>query len=47
MEDGRLGEHFRNCPVCSLPIEDDKYMFSIWVCDGVCTTVAVHKEHDF
>lgn len=46
METDRLGEHFNTCPECSLPINDQKYIFSVWVCDGVCTTVAIHKEHN-
>lgn len=40
----RLSARFITCPKCGLPIEDDKYVFSVWVCDGVCITVAIHKE---
>lgn len=46
MEGDRLSQHFVTCPKCGLPIEDDKYVFSVWVCDGVCTTVAIHKQHE-
>lgn len=46
MEPERLSTHYNTCPVCNLPIEDDRYIFSVWVCDGVCTTVALHKEHN-
>lgn len=45
METDRLNPHFNICPECGLPIDDEKYMFSVWVCDGVCTTVAIHVNH--
>lgn len=46
MESDRLGEHFNICPKCSLPIDDQKYIFSVWICDGVCMTVALHIKHE-
>lgn len=46
MDSDRLAPHFNTCPKCGLPIDDNKYVFSIFVCDGVCVTLAVHKEHD-